>query len=81
MVAVRTVGERDLRVGGEAAGLAQVGEHRPLVLAVLELAVELRQAHDRCVELAGEDLQPARQLRDLDLAALGRACEELISWR
>ena len=66
----RAVGERELGVGGEAPGLAQVGEHRPLVLAVLELAVQLRQAHHRRVELAGEDLQPARQLRHLDLAAL-----------
>ena len=66
----RAVGERQLGVGGEAPGLAQVGEHRPLVLAVLELAVQLRQAQHRRVELAGEDLQATRQLRHLDLAAL-----------
>ena len=63
--------QRDLGRRGEAARLAQVGEHRALVLAVLELPVELRERHHWRVELAGKDLQPARQLRDLHLPALG----------
>ncbi len=37
----RAVGERDARIRGETTGLAQVGEHRPLVLAVFELPVQL----------------------------------------
>ena len=36
-----SVGERDRGVGRQTAGLPQVGEHRPLVLAVLQLTVEL----------------------------------------
>ena len=77
----RAVGERDLGVGGEAARLAQVGEHRPLVLAVLELAVQLRERHHRRFELAGEDLQAARQLRHLDLAVLDASAGDDISCR
>ncbi len=64
------VGERDPGFRHETAGLAQVGEHRALVLAVLELAVELGGHDDRGFELASKDLQAARQLRDLDLAVL-----------
>ncbi len=66
----RAVGERDLGAGDEAAGLAQVGEHRPLVGAVLELTVELREGDHGRFELARQDLQPARELGDLDLAVL-----------
>ena len=58
------------RVGGDAARLTKVGEHRSLVGAVLELPVELRERDHGAVELAGEDLQPTRDLRDLDLAVL-----------
>ena len=63
-------------------GLTEVGEHRALVLAVLELAVELRERHHRALELAGEDLQATRDLRHLDLAVLRRAdVLGVISWR
>ncbi len=50
-------------------------------LAVLELAVELRQRHHRAVELAGEDLQATGELGHLDLAVLDAGAVELISWR
>ena len=66
------VGPRDLRVGGEATRLTQIGEHRPLVGPHLELAGQLRQRDDRAVELASEDLQTAADLGHLDLAVLGR---------
>ena len=73
----------DVGVLLEAPRLTQVGEHRALVLAVLELAVELRQRDHRALELAGEDLQPAGDLRHLDLAVLGARRPVLlgvISW-
>ena len=60
----------DVGVLLETARLAEVGEHRALVLAVLDLAVELRQRDHRALELAGEDLQAAGDLRHLDLAVL-----------
>ena len=50
--------------------LTEVGQHRALVLAVLDLAVQLRERDDGTVELAGEDLQATRDLRHLDLAVL-----------
>jgi hypothetical protein len=48
----------------DRAGLAQVGEHGALVGARLDAAVELRERDDRALQLAGEDLQPARHLAD-----------------
>ena len=41
----------------DRAGFAQVGELRALVVAVLDLARELRQGHDRNVQLLGQRLQ------------------------
>ena len=49
----------------DRAGLAQVGEDRPLVLALLDGARELREREDRHVEVAREHLQLARDLRHL----------------
>ena len=54
----------------DATRLAQVGEDRPLVLALLDRARELRHGDDRQVELAGEDLELARDLRHLLHAVL-----------
>ena len=49
----------------DRARLAQVGEHRALVRALLDAAVELRERDDRALELARERLEPARDLADL----------------
>src|SRR4051794_8222467 len=49
----------------DRSGLAQVGEDRPLVRALLDRARELRQRDDRDVEVAREDLQRAGDLRYL----------------
>ena len=65
------VGAEQPGVGGEAARLAEVGEHRALVGALLEAAVELGEGDDRALELAGEDLQATADLGHLDLAVLG----------
>ena len=61
----------DVRVLLEAAALAQVGEHRALVGAGLEVSAELAEGDDRHLELAGEDLQATADLADLELAVLG----------
>ena len=42
----------------DRARLAEVGEHRPLVVALLDGAGELRQGDDRHVELARQHLEP-----------------------
>src|SRR5581483_11878559 len=63
----------DVGVLLERAALAEVREHGPLVGPVLELAVELRERDAGALELAGEDLEPTRDLRDLDLAVLRTA--------
>ena len=55
----------------ERPGLAEVGEDRPLVVALLDRARELRQRQDRHVEVAREHLQRARDLRHLLHAVLG----------
>ena len=52
------------------ARLAEVGHHRPLVGALLGATVELRERDDRDLELLGEQLDLAGELRDLDLAGL-----------
>ena len=44
---------------------AQIGQLRPLVVAVLHLAGELRQRDDRHIELFGESLEAGRDLREL----------------
>ena len=64
----------------DRAGLAEVGEDRALVLALLDGARELGERDDRHVEVAGEHLQRARDLRDLLHPVLGFA-PEVISWR
>src|SRR3954453_19862033 len=49
----------------DRARLAQVGEDRPLVMALLDGARQLGQRDDRYLEVASEHLQGARDLRDL----------------
>src|SRR5215210_6297027 len=56
----------------DRARLPQVGEDRPLVVPLLDGARELREREDRNLEVASEDLQRARDLRDLLDAVLGR---------
>ena len=51
------VGPQHPGVAGQAAGLAEVGQHRSLVGPQLQLG-ELGQRHDRALELAGEILSP-----------------------
>ena len=53
----------------DRARFTQVGELRALVLAVLDLARELRQGDDRHGQLLGQRLQAGRDLRDLLHAA------------
>ena len=60
----------DVGVLLKGAGLAQVGEHRPLDLARFDGARELRERDDRHVELARERLQGTRDLGDLLLAVV-----------
>ena len=55
----------DVRVLLDRPRLAKVGEHRPLVRALLRRARELREADHRDLQLAGEDLQTAAELADL----------------
>ena len=55
----------DVGVLLDRAGFAQVGELRPLVLALLDRARELRQRQHRHVQLLGHRLQAAGDLRDL----------------
>ena len=49
----------------DRAGLAQVREHGPLVRALLDAAVELRERDHRALELARERLEAAGDLADL----------------
>ena len=71
----------DVGVLLDRARFAQVGELRPLVLALLDGAAELRQRQHRHVELLGQRLEAAGDLRDLLhavlLARLARGAEEL----
>ncbi len=67
------VGAHEPGVGGETARLTEVGQHRPLVGAGLEVPAELAEGDDRHLHLAGQDLQVAADLADLELAVLGRA--------
>ncbi len=54
----------------DRAGFAEVRELRPLVLALLDRAGELRQRHDRHRELLGDGLQPLGDHGDLQHAAV-----------
>src|SRR5260221_13692246 len=63
----------DVGVLFDRARFAEVGQHWPLVLAVLDRARELRQRHDRDVELLGDALETAGNLRNLLHAVLGAA--------
>ena len=67
------VGAQEPGAGDQAARLAEIGQHRALVGALLEAAVELGEGDDGRLELAGEDLEVPADLGDLDLAALGVA--------
>ena len=51
------LGQVDARVAGQAAGLAQVGEDRSLVVALLDGARQLRHGEDRHVEVARQHLE------------------------
>ncbi len=53
--------------------LAEIRELRVLVLALLDLARELRQGNDGDVEFLGQRLQRRRDLGDFLHAVLGRA--------
>ena len=69
-----TIDERDdVGVLLDRAGLAQIREHRPLVGARLGPTVELRKCDHGNVELLGQTLEPAADLRNLLLAPLCRA--------
>ena len=67
----------------DRARLAQVGELRALVVAVLDLARELREGDDRHLELLGERLEADGDFGDFLHAAFGRAlrAEPPRSWR
>ena len=66
----------------DRARLAQVGEHRPLVVALLGRAVELGERDDRQVEILGDLLQAAGDrghfLQAALLAAAGRHQLEVV---
>ena len=59
-----------VRVLLDGARLAQVGHHGLLVVALFDAAVELRQRDHRHLQLLGERLERARDLRDLGGAVL-----------
>src|SRR5918998_5968812 len=59
-----------VRVLLDGARVAEVREHRALVVAGLDGAGELRYREDGDVEVAGEYLEAAADLRDLLLAVL-----------
>src|SRR3546814_9590672 len=61
----------DVGVLLDRAGLAQVGELRALVLALLDGARELREGEDRHIEILGQGLEAAGDLRDLLHAVVG----------
>ena len=72
--------EDHVRVLLDGARLPQVRHHRAPVGARLHAAIQLRQRHDRHVQLLGERLQRARDLRELGCAVLAvgaRARHEL----
>src|SRR6516162_2897550 len=73
--------EHDVGVLLDRARLAQVGELRPFVIAVLDLARELRERQDRHVELLGERLEARGDLGHFLHTALhgapGRALQQL----
>src|SRR4051812_46010496 len=52
----------DVGVLLDRAGFAQIGQHRPLVLALLDGARQLRQRQDRHLQLLRYRLQPAGDL-------------------
>ena len=75
------VGAQDSRRCGQAARLAQVGQHRLLVGALLRATVELADRHHRNLEFLGQQLEAAGELRDLLLARLDPSCPSVISCR
>ena len=54
----------------DRARFAQVGQPRPVVLPVFRRAIDLGQRHHRDLQLAGQELEPARDLRHLLLPAV-----------
>ena len=73
VVVVVAVDEEDeVGVLLEAAGLAEIREDRPLVVALLDGARQLREREDRHLEVAREHLELARDRRDLLDAVLDR---------
>ena len=52
------------------AGFAQIGQHRPFIVARLHLAGQLAQSQDGNIQLAGQGLDGAGNEADLLLAVL-----------
>ena len=63
----------DIGILLDRAGFAQIGEHRALVLSLLDRARQLRQSQHRNIELLGERLQPAGDLGNFLNAVVLRA--------
>ena len=61
----------DVGVLLDGPGFAQVGEHGPLVGAFLDLAVELREGHDRHVEFLCQGFERAGNIGDFEFARVG----------
>ena len=55
----------DVRVLLDRARLTQIGQHGALVRPLLRSTRQLRQAHDRHIELLGHDLERTGDLGDL----------------
>ena len=62
----------DVGVLLDGARFAQVAELRPVVARGFDLAIELRQAQHRHVQLAGQPFQAARDAGDLLLPRIAR---------
>src|SRR5262249_9709063 len=57
----------------DGARLAEIAHARPIVVAALDVAVELGQSDHRQLQLSGDGLERARDRRDLLLPALHSA--------
>ena len=62
-----------IRVLLDRSGFAQIGEHRALVVAIVDAARELRQRHDRDIQLLRQRLQAFGHFGDFLHAILGPA--------
>ena len=61
----------DVRILLDRSGFAKVREHRAVIGARFDRSRELGEGNDRNIELAGEALESARDLRDLLHAVFG----------